>query len=78
MKAMELPESEQERKFSQFQPWLQTKFRVNTSASWAKIISLYSADETDAFKNLFDLLTEFRNEQQDSETIKKESLSLKV
>jgi hypothetical protein len=76
--AMKLPESEQESEFAQFQPWLQTKFGVNTSASWAKIILLYSSDETDAFKNFFDLLTEFRNQQQDSETINKESLSLKV
>ena len=76
--AMELPESEQEMEFTQFQPWLQAKFGVNTSASWARIILLYSSDEADAFKNFFDLLAEFRNQQHDSETIKKESLSLKV
>ncbi|SKB11614.1 conserved hypothetical protein [Planktothrix sp. PCC 11201] len=76
--AMELPESEQEMEFAEFQPWLQTKFGVNTSASWAKIILLYSSDETDAFKNFFDLLTEFRNLPKESEIINKESLSLKV
>ena len=76
--AMQLPESEQESEFAQFQPWLQTKFGINTSASWAKIILLYSSDEADAFKNFFDLLTEFKNLQQDTEIIKKESLSLKV
>ena len=76
--AMQLPENEQESEFAQFQPWLQSKFGVNTSASWAKIILLYSSDEADAFKNFFDLLTEFRNVQLDAETIQKESLSLKV
>ena len=74
--AMELPESEQEMEFTQFQPWLQAKFGVNTSASWARIILLYSSDEIDAFKNFFDLLAEFRNQQKNSATLKEESLSV--
>ncbi len=60
------PITEQENEFHEFQPWLQKRFGVSTSASWARIILLYSGDEADGLKNFFDLLTEFRNERQQS------------
>lgn len=63
---MELPLSDEEQEFHEFQPWLQKRFGVSTSASWARIILLYSGDEADGLKNFFDLLTEFRNERQQS------------
>jgi len=69
---MGLTETEQETEFAQFQPWLQARFGVNTSASWARIILLYSSDEADAFKNFFELLSEFRNQQKNSENTQKE------
>ena len=53
------PVTEQEEKFAEFQPWLQKRFAVNTSASWAKIILFYSIDESHAFDSFFDLLEEF-------------------
>jgi hypothetical protein len=69
---MGLPETEQEIEFAQFQPWLQARFGVNTSASWARIILLYSSDEADAFNNFFELLAEFRNQKPEAENMQKE------
>lgn len=53
------PVTEQEEEFAEFQPWLQKRFAVNTSASWAKIILFYSTDESHAFDSFFDLLEKF-------------------
>lgn len=69
---MGLHETEQETEFAQFQPWLQARFGVNTSGSWARIILLYSSDEADAFKNFFELLSEFRNQPKNSDNMPKE------
>jgi hypothetical protein len=60
---LETPVTEQEEEFAEFQPWLQKKFAVNTSASWAKIILFYSTDESHAFDSFFDLLEEFIKEK---------------
>lgn len=52
--------TEQEVEFYQeFQSWIQTKFKVQTVNSWAKIILLYSVDEKEAFSYFFKLLDEF-------------------
>ncbi|MEG4571532.1 hypothetical protein QUA56_02215 [Microcoleus sp. N3A4] len=56
---LEIPVTEQEKEFAEFQPWLQKKFALVTSASWAKIILFNSTDESHAFDNFFDLLEEF-------------------
>jgi hypothetical protein len=56
---LETPVTEQEEEFAEFQPWLQKKIAVNTSASWAKIILFHSTDESHAFDSFFDLLEEF-------------------
>jgi hypothetical protein len=56
---LEMPVTVQEEEFAEFQPWLQKRFAVNTSASWAKIILFYSTDESHAFDTFFDLLAEF-------------------
>lgn len=56
---LEIPVTEQEEEFADFQPWLQKKIAVNTSASWAKIILFYLTDESHAFDSFFDLLEEF-------------------
>ena len=58
---LETPVTKQEEKFTEFQPWLQKRFAINTSASWAKIILLYSTDESHAFDTFFDILEEFVN-----------------
>ena len=58
---LEIPVTEQEEEFAEFQPWLQKRFALNTSASWAKIILFYSTDESHAFETFFDLREEFIN-----------------
>ncbi|PSB05264.1 hypothetical protein [Merismopedia glauca] len=63
LQELQLPISEQEQEFQKFQPWLQEKFQVKTSASWAKIILLFSTDEDRAFTSFFDLLEEFWQQQ---------------
>ena len=54
-----IPITAQEQTFLEFQPWLQQRFSLSTSASWARIILLYAADEAQGFSLFFDLLTEF-------------------
>lgn len=49
----------EETEFQEFQPWLQKRFNVNTSASWARIILLYTIDEVHGFTVFFELLDEF-------------------
>ncbi len=42
-----------------FQLWLQKKYHVSTSNSWAKIIMLFCHHEKDGFECFFTLLDEF-------------------
>jgi hypothetical protein len=42
-----------------FQPWVQRKYHVSTSNSWAKIIMLFCHDEKAGFEQFFKLLDEF-------------------
>jgi hypothetical protein len=56
--------TDQEKEFEQFQTWIQQRFNVDASISWAKIILLYSADERDGFERFFELWSEFLQEQQ--------------
>ncbi len=50
-----------------FQEWIQKKFRIESSQSWANIILFFSQDERDALDNFFELLEEFRQWQKRSE-----------
>jgi hypothetical protein len=54
-----IPVTEEEEEFSEFQPWLQKRFALNSSASWAKIILFYSTDESHAFDSFFNFMEEF-------------------
>lgn len=56
---LNLPLSEQERLFQEFQPWLQKKFTVKSSHAWSQLILFHSADERDAFERFFTLFQEF-------------------
>lgn len=52
--------SEQEEQFYEaFQPWLQKKLSVTTTASWAKLILHSCSGEETGFYAFFDLLDEF-------------------
>ncbi len=60
---LEIPLTKQEEEFQEFQPWLQKRFNLSTSASWARIILLYTTNEETGFSMFFELLEEFRQEQ---------------
>lgn len=61
---LQVAKTAEERKFQRFQPWLQKKYDVSTTASWASLILSHSSneDEEDAFYKFFDLLDEFLEE----------------
>jgi hypothetical protein len=44
-----------------FQPWLQKRYHVSTSNSWAKIIMLYCGSEKEGLDSFYKLLEEFTN-----------------
>lgn len=47
----------------EFQPWLQQKLEVKTTASWAKLILLSERDESSGFTSFYRFLAEFRQEE---------------
>ncbi|BAY61857.1 hypothetical protein NIES22_19240 [Calothrix brevissima NIES-22] len=49
--------------YREFQPWVQKKYQVSTSNSWAKIIMLHCANEQEGFNTFYKLLGEFQNRQ---------------
>lgn len=55
----------EEQEFEQFQGWVQQRFQVRATVSWAKVILLHAADERSGFELFFELWTEFlqRNQQ---------------
>jgi hypothetical protein len=42
-----------------FQEWIQRRYRVETSQSWARIIAFYSPDQPAALDQALNLLTEY-------------------
>ena len=42
-----------------FQDWVQKKYKITSSQSWARIILFYSTDEIDGLNNFFRLFDEF-------------------
>ena len=53
----------EEETFEQFQPWVQQRFGINDSISWAKIILLHSTDEETGFEMFVELWAEFLEQQ---------------
>ena len=49
----------EEKEFERFQPWVQERFGIQASVSWAKIILLYSSDERGGFELFYELWNEF-------------------
>ncbi|MEC4815038.1 MAG: hypothetical protein SAK29_17425 [Scytonema sp. PMC 1069.18] len=47
--------------YREFQPWVQKKYHVSTSNSWAKIIMLHCGSEQEGFHAFYRLLEEFQN-----------------
>jgi hypothetical protein len=62
-----LPETEQEIEFGDFQDWLQRRYDIKTTQSWASIILFFSRDERDALDRFFELLDEFINRDKSSQ-----------
>lgn len=50
----------EEEHFTRFQDWIQTKYHIQASQSWAKIILFYSTDEAHALDSFFQLWQEFQ------------------
>lgn len=48
-----------------FQPWVQEKYHVSTSNSWAKIIMLHCGSEKEGLETFYELLDEFQNRDTD-------------
>ena len=59
-----IPLTEQDLEFDNFQQWIQEKYDVLSSKSWAIIILENSQDETEALNNFFELFEEFRKQSQ--------------
>jgi hypothetical protein len=53
------PTAEELQFYREFQPWLQKRFSLSTTNSWAKIIQFYSKNDQEAFDRFFELLNEF-------------------
>lgn len=62
-----IPPTEQERKFEGFQEWIEEKYRIKSGQSWAKIILFYSMDEQEALERFFELFEEYLNRDKSSE-----------
>ena len=54
--------SKQDKVWFMFQRWIEKKYSVQTSQSWAQIILFFSIDESKSLENFFILLEEFKNE----------------
>ncbi|MDJ0797303.1 MAG: hypothetical protein QNJ51_10805 [Calothrix sp. MO_167.B12] len=49
--------------YREFQPWVQEKYHVSTSNSWAKIIMLHCGSEKEGLDAFYKLLYEFQNRE---------------
>ncbi len=74
LRELEIKSSEEEMDFHrEFQPWVQKKYHVSTSNSWAKIIMLHCGSEKEGLDTFYELLEEFKN--RDKNLDKKEQFS---
>jgi len=58
--------------YGDFQSWLQKRYEVSTSGSWARIIEFYTNNEERAFYRFYELLDEFlqRNSHSEGKQVK--------
>ncbi|MCI0446992.1 hypothetical protein L0152_27785 [bacterium] len=61
-----VPSLETEHILGEFQEWIQHRFEIGSSHSWAQIILFYSEDEQEAFQQFFDLFEEFLEQHEPS------------
>ncbi|MDM8531623.1 hypothetical protein QUF63_10665 [Anaerolineales bacterium HSG25] len=57
--AYSLPQDKDEQEFAGFQDWIVQRYNVQTSQSWAGIISGLAVDEADSLHLFFKLLAEY-------------------
>lgn len=50
---------QQENPLDKFQDWIQKKFNIDSSQSWANIILFFARDEREALDSFFQLFAEF-------------------
>lgn len=55
--------TDEELEFELFQGWIQQRFKISASVSWAKIILMHSVDERAGFDLFFELWTDFVEQQ---------------
>lgn len=65
---LDVPLTEEERDFEDFQEWVEKRFNQPSTQSWERIILFYSEDERDALDKFFDLFEDFRNRHQKLES----------
>ncbi|WP_130605425.1 hypothetical protein [Cohnella abietis] len=46
----------------EFQKYVEQRFNINTTHSWASLITFYSSSDEDAFNNFYKILDEFFSE----------------
>ncbi|MBD2182859.1 hypothetical protein H6S82_04315 [Planktothrix sp. FACHB-1355] len=61
---LDVPLTEEERDFEDFQEWIEKRFNQPSTQSWERIILFYSEDERDALDKFFDLFEDFKNRHQ--------------
>ena len=68
LRQVNIPVSEQEQQFENFQQWIEQKFNQSSTQHWTKIILFYAEDEPDALEIFFELFEEFINQKQTIKT----------
>jgi hypothetical protein len=56
---LDIPQTQEEKEFSEFQFWIQSKFKISSDPSWDKTILFFSEDEPSAIAHFFNLFDEF-------------------
>lgn len=59
-----ISETAEEQEFARFQSWIQLRFGITSHQTWDRIILFFSQNDEAALGAFFQLLAEFRQEQQ--------------
>jgi len=56
---LDIPQTQEEKEFSEFQFWIKSKFKISSDQSWDKTILFFAEDEQSAIAYFFSLFDEF-------------------
>ncbi|MEX0269821.1 hypothetical protein AB3R30_11800 [Leptolyngbyaceae cyanobacterium UHCC 1019] len=56
---LDIPQTQEEKEFSEFQFWIKSKLKISSDQSWDKTILFFSEDEQSAIAYFFNLFDEF-------------------